>query len=122
VADRVLKEARAAVIAVKTRRPMPQPQEVASSSQAISIVVDKWFAENTYHADEFKQLDRLVALKREQGVTVSLALPALNEEATVGHVIQTVKHALLDKTPLLDEIVLIDSNSTDRTRDPWIWV
>ena len=77
VADRVLQEARAAVIAVKTRRPMPQPQEAAVGAQAISIVVDKWFAENTYHADEFKPLDRLVALKREQGVTISLALPAL---------------------------------------------
>jgi glucosyl-3-phosphoglycerate synthase len=116
VADRVLNEARAAVIAVKTRRPMPQPQE-ASGSQAISIVVDKWFAENTYHADEFKQLDRLVALKREQDVTISLALPALNEEDTVGHVIKTLKHALYDKTPLLDEIMLIDSRSTDRTRE-----
>ncbi len=117
VADQVLKEAQAAVIAVKTRRPMPQPIDQDSSSQAISIVVDKWFAENTYHADEFKQLDRLIELKRAQGVTISLALPALNEEETVGHVIKTVKHALLDKAPLLDEIVLIDSNSTDRTRD-----
>ena len=116
VADRVLKEARTAVIAVKTRRPMPLPQDAAMSAQAISIVVDKWFAENTYHADEFKQLDRLVALKRERGVTISLALPALNEEETVGHVINTAKHALMDKVPLLDEIVLIDSNSTDRTR------
>jgi glycosyltransferase involved in cell wall biosynthesis len=116
VADRVLKEARAAVIAVKTRRPMPQPQEAAVGAQAISIVVDKWFAENTYHADEFKQLDRLIALKREQGVTISLALPALNEEETIGHVIKTLKHALLDKAPLLDEIVCVDSNSADRTR------
>jgi glucosyl-3-phosphoglycerate synthase len=116
VADRVLKESHTAVIAVKTRRPMPQPQEVAGS-QAISIVVDKWFAENTYHADEFKQLDRLVALKREQGVTISLALPALNEEKTVGHVIKTARQALMNKIPLLDEIVLIDSNSTDRTRE-----
>ena len=117
VADRVLKEAHAAVIAVKTRRPMPQPHEPDSASQAISIVVDKWFAENTYHADEFKQLDRLIELKRAQGVTISLALPALNEEETVGHVITTVKHALLDKVPLLDEVVLIDSSSTDRTRE-----
>ena len=116
VADRVLKEARAAVIAVKTRRPMPLPQEEAANSQAISILVDKWFAANTYHADEFKQLERLVALKREQGITVSLALPALNEEGTVGSVIKTLKHALLDKIPLLDEIVLIDSGSTDSTR------
>ncbi len=115
VADRVFQEARAAVIAVKTRRPMPQPQE-ATGSQAISIVVDKWFAENTYQADEFKPLDQLVALKEKQGVTISLALPALNEEETVGRVIRTVKHALMDKLPLLDEIVLIDSNSIDRTR------
>ncbi len=117
VADQVLKEARAAVIAVKTRRPMPQPQEAALGAQAISIVVDKWFAENTYHADEFKPIDRLLALKREQGLSISLALPALNEEETVGHVIRTVRRALLDKVPLLDEIVLIDSNSTDRTRE-----
>jgi glucosyl-3-phosphoglycerate synthase len=31
-------------------------------------------------------------------------------------VIRTVKDALMDAAPLLDEIVLIDSNSTDRTR------
>jgi glycosyltransferase involved in cell wall biosynthesis/nucleotide-binding universal stress UspA family protein len=116
VADRVLKEARAAVIAVKTRRPMPQPEE-ATGSQAISILVDKWFAENTYHADEFRAIDQLVELKQTQGVTISLALPALNEEATVGKVITTLKHALMEKAPLLDEIVLIDSNSTDRTRE-----
>jgi glycosyltransferase involved in cell wall biosynthesis/nucleotide-binding universal stress UspA family protein len=116
VADRALKEAHAAVIVVKTRRPMPQPEE-ATGSQAISIVVDKWFAENTYHADEFKSIDHLVELKQAQGVTISLALPALNEEETVGHVIKTLKQALQDKAPLLDEIILIDSNSTDRTRE-----
>jgi glycosyltransferase involved in cell wall biosynthesis/nucleotide-binding universal stress UspA family protein len=117
VADRVLQEAQAAVIAVKTRRPMPLPQDAAIGAQAISIVVDKWFAENTYHVNEFKSFDQLLALKEEQHVTISLALPALNEEATVERVIRTVKQALLDKVPLLDEIVLIDSNSTDRTRD-----
>jgi glucosyl-3-phosphoglycerate synthase len=34
----------------------------------------------------------------------------------VGQVIATVKEALMDRVPLLDEIVLIDSNSADRTR------
>ena len=47
---------------------------------------------------------------------VSLALPALNEEKTIGNVIQRVKEALVQATPLLDEIVLIDSNSEDSTR------
>ena len=115
VADRVLKESSAAVLAVKTRRPMPADDTVGT--QAISILVDKWFAENTYHADEFKDLEQLLAHKRAQGVTISLALPALNEEETVGPVIKTIKRALMDRVPLLDEIVLIDSNSTDRTRD-----
>ncbi|HEY2981784.1 MAG TPA: glucosyl-3-phosphoglycerate synthase [Anaerolineales bacterium] len=83
---------------------------------AISILVDKWFAENTYHADEFQDLDSLLALKKNLGVTVSVALPSLNEQATVGKVIRTIKGALMDKVPLLDEIVLIDSDSSDRTR------
>jgi glycosyltransferase involved in cell wall biosynthesis len=50
-------------------------------------------------------------------LTISLALPALNEEETVGRVISTLKRALMDRVPLIDEIVLIDSDSTDRTRD-----
>ncbi len=118
VADRILREAPTAVLAVKSRRPMPAsaPDETVGA-HAISILVDKWFAENTFHADEFADLKRLLALKQEQGVSISLALPALNEEHTVGKVIRTVKRALMTRVPLLDEIVLIDSNSNDRTRD-----
>ncbi len=119
VADRILREAPAAVLAVKNRRPMPlttAPDETVGA-HAISILVDKWFAENTFHADEFADLKRLVELKEAQGLTISLALPALNEEETVGHVIRVVKRALQKRIPLLDEIVLVDSNSTDRTRE-----
>jgi len=118
VADRVLQESPAAVMAVKSRRPMPvNVVDETAGAQAISILVDKWFAENTFHADEFADLKHLAALKRQRGVTVSLALPALNEEETVGRVLRTVKRALMDKVPLLDEIVLIDSDSTDCTRE-----
>ena len=117
VADRVLREAPVAVMAVKNRRPMlPVVPEEISGARAISILVDKWFAENTFHADEFADVQRLVALKEEQGLTISLALPALNEEATVGKVIRSIKQALMERAPLLDEIVLMDSNSSDRTR------
>jgi glucosyl-3-phosphoglycerate synthase len=117
VADRVLNDAPAAVMVVKTRRPMPEAvTDETIGAQAISILVDKWFAENTFHAEEFADLEQLVALKREQRLTISLALPALNEAETVGKVIATVKRALMERAPLLDEIVLIDSDSTDRTR------
>lgn len=118
MADRILREAPCPVIAVKSARPLPlSSYDETAGVQAISILVDKWFAENTFHADEFKRLDELVALKKAQGVTISLALPALNEEKTVGRVIGMMKQELMEKFPLLDEIVLIDSNSQDRTRE-----
>ncbi|MBI3169629.1 MAG: glucosyl-3-phosphoglycerate synthase [Chloroflexi bacterium] len=118
VADRLLHEAPCAVIAVKSGRPLPQIKfDESAGLEAISILVDKWFAENTFHADEFNQLHELVELKKQQGVTISLALPALNEEETVGKVIHMMKKELMQRTPLLDEIVLLDSNSTDRTRE-----
>ncbi len=118
VAKAILQQGYSKVIVVKTRRPVPANFESETVGQtAISVLVDKWFAENTYHADEFKELQALLDLKRAQNLSISLALPALNEEETVGKVIKTVKRALMDAVPLLDEIVLINSNSTDRTRD-----
>ena len=117
-ADQVLREAKGAVIAVKSGRPLPQTvYDESAGVQAISILVDKWFAENTFHADEFKQLEELLELKKHQGVTISLALPALNEEETVGKVIRMMRKELMENIPLLDEIILIDSDSTDRTRE-----
>jgi glucosyl-3-phosphoglycerate synthase len=117
-ADRILHEAPGAVIAVKSGRPLPQSvYDESAGVEAISILVDKWFAENTFHADEFSRLRDLVTLKQQQGVSISLALPALNEEETVGRVIRMMKKELMQRAPLLDEIVLIDSNSTDRTRE-----
>jgi glycosyltransferase involved in cell wall biosynthesis/nucleotide-binding universal stress UspA family protein len=118
VAEKMLCESRSTVMVVKTRRPISENMlDESAGALAISILVDKWFAENTYHADEFSDLDQLMALKEKQGISISLVLPALNEEKTVGKVITTIKKALMVDMPLLDEIVLIDSNSSDRTRE-----
>jgi len=117
-ADRILREAPCAVIAVKSGRPLPRAlYDESAGVEAISILVDKWFAENTFHADEFSRLQELVELKQQQGVSISLALPALDEEETVGKLIRMMKKELMQRVPLVDEIVLIDSNSTDRTRE-----
>jgi glycosyltransferase involved in cell wall biosynthesis/nucleotide-binding universal stress UspA family protein len=119
--ERMLCQAPCGVVVLKAERPFPTqwtgPEGERTGAQAISLLVDRWFAENTYHAAEFDDLEKLLRLKREQGVTVSLALPALNEEETVGEVITTIRRALYEQTPLLDEIVLMDSNSSDRTRE-----
>jgi glucosyl-3-phosphoglycerate synthase len=106
---------RAAWPEIETLRGTAQDQIYAPTPEALSALVDKWFAENTFSADEFADLGLLVEKKRRQGLTISLGLPALNEEATVGLVISVLKRALMDEVPLLDEVVLIDSGSTDRT-------
>ena len=107
------------VVIVKSRvAEPPAPRALpGGSARSLSTLVDKWFAENTFAAAEFDDIRELAALKRAQGLTISLALPALNEAETVGKVIHTIRRALMEKVPLLDEIVLIDSNSTDATRD-----
>lgn len=118
VAQEVLCNTPGGVLIVRAKRNLPRYADGAEAGiTAISVLVDQWFAENTYEADEFKDLDYLIDLKQRQGVTVSLALPALNEEATVGKVIGVIKSTLMDQKPLLDEIVLIDSQSTDATRE-----
>ncbi len=119
----VTRNTRASVIVTKERAPevttyiTKEQEERAHIEKPLTVIVNKWFAENTFHSREFEEIERLVELKEEQGLTISLGLPALNEEETVGNVIQTVKSALMERFPLLDEIVLIDSGSVDYTRE-----
>src|SRR4051812_33983560 len=74
----------------------------------------RWFDRNTHHWDDWS-LDRL--LEAKGGRAVSLVVPARNEAATVGDVVTRVREALVDTVALLDEIVVIDSDSTDATYD-----
>ena len=118
LSSRLFRESPIPVLYTCSRRSIePQPQPDFAGIEAISILVDKWFAENTFSAKEFENIERLHERKLAQGLTISLALPTLNEEKTVGNVIRTIKEALMDDVPLLDEMVLIDSNSTDSTRE-----
>ena len=59
----------------------------------------------------------LVALKAAAGTTVTVILPALNEEATVATIVRQIRRELMSaaSTNLVDELVVLDSGSTDRT-------
>lgn len=116
ITDQVLKNCPADVIAIKTKR-TAKPESPEFSSQAISILVDKWFAENTFESDEFSDIENLLDLKEQSGLSISLALPSLNEEETIGNVINIAKTNFMIKFPLLDEIILVDSGSEDLTRE-----
>ena len=76
-----------------------------------------WLMTNTFHHSAFKDLDRLVEEKQRKKVAISLCFPTLNEEKTIAKEIVIMKSELMIRYPLLDEIVVIDSGSTDRTRN-----
>ncbi|MCW2825711.1 MAG: glucosyl-3-phosphoglycerate synthase [Aeromicrobium sp.] len=71
-----------------------------------------WFDSHTYRFDQFDPA-ALVAAKR--GQQVSVLIPAKDESATVGAIVTTLRTELMDKVPLVDEIIVIDSHSTDDT-------
>ena len=78
---------------------------------------NNWLEKNTFHHSEFSDLSRLVDLKEEKGLAISLCLPTLNEEKTIGKEILIMKSELMSRYPLLDEIIVIDSGSRDNTRE-----
>ena len=89
----------------------------AEEARAVPARVERWFGESNFHHAEFSDLRRLVQLKEKQGLTVSLVLPTLNEEETIGPIVRRAMREMMGRVPLLDEIVVIDSASTDRTRE-----
>jgi glucosyl-3-phosphoglycerate synthase len=79
--------------------------------------VERWLARRSWSAGD-RPLDRLLAAKRATGTTVSVVLPALNEEATVGAIVATIRRELMSEAvPLVDELVVLDSGCTDRTAE-----
>ncbi len=78
---------------------------------------NSWIKKNTFHFSDFKDLNHLVKEKKRKNLTISLCLPTLNEEETIAKEIVIFRSELVLRYPLIDEIVVIDSGSTDRTRE-----
>ncbi len=76
--------------------------------------VRRWFDRRTSHASDW-QASKLVDIKGD--TKVSVVLPALNEEATVGPIVAAIRHVLVERHGLVDELVVMDSGSTDGTYD-----
>ena len=78
---------------------------------------NQWMPQNTFHYTQFKDLNALVQIKEQKGLKISLCLPTLNEAKTIAKEIVIFKSELMSRYPLLDEIVVVDSGSTDHTRE-----
>ncbi len=129
--EAIAQRAKSTVIVVKTREPIGRQtfeqlaqraeslaaaDRAAEESRAIPARVERWFAEANFHHSEFADLARLTTLKEKLGVTVSLVLPTLNEAETVGPIVRRAIREMQERFPLLDEILVINSASTDDTR------
>src|SRR3954451_14611206 len=76
-----------------------------------------WFQHRTTSAPSLSAIDpdALLRAKWRGGHRVSVVLPARNEEATVGGLVAEIAARWVREVPLVDELLVIDSDSTDAT-------
>ncbi|MFC5832409.1 glucosyl-3-phosphoglycerate synthase [Nonomuraea insulae] len=74
--------------------------------------VQEWYGPHSSTAAEWP-VDALMMAKGN--TTISVVLPARDEESTVGDIVTVIRRDLVERVPLVDEILVVDSNSTDST-------
>jgi glucosyl-3-phosphoglycerate synthase len=74
--------------------------------------VSRWFERRTTAGADWPLADVFAA---KRNTTVSVVLPALNEQDTVGDIVATIRRELVHRVPLVDELVVVDSGSSDST-------
>lgn len=82
-----------------------------------ALKIEDWLKTNTFHHNNFWDINHLVEEKEKAGISVSLCIPTLNEEKTIGKEVVIFMSELVVRYPLLDEIAVIDSGSSDKTRE-----
>ena len=79
----------------------------------MDVAARRWFDSHTFDAARF-EAGSLLRAKRQSGHTVSVVIPARDEAGTVAAVVSQIRQALM-VTGLVDELVVLDSDSTDDT-------
>ena len=70
-----------------------------------------------FHHTRFSNVDELAAIKRGRKLTVSVCIPTLNEAETIRPIVRSIHKELMGRHELVDELWVIDSGSTDGTRE-----
>jgi glucosyl-3-phosphoglycerate synthase len=76
---------------------------------------DEWFGKRTFDHRDFADIGALLELKEKSGSKVSVCLPTLNTGGTVGAILRAFRTELVERYPLIDQLCIIDSHSTDGT-------
>ena len=92
-------------------------QEARSQSPRAGrdLPFERWFVENTYHADEFRDPDEFVKLKRASGLTISVGLLTSRDEKQLYSILTGLKRVLCDLRPIADQIVVVDAGLSHET-------
>lgn len=77
--------------------------------------INTWLKDNTFSYQDFWDMKHLVDAKEKKGLTLSVCIPTLNEEKTIGKEVVIFVSELMKRYPLIDEIAVIDSGSSDKT-------
>jgi len=80
-----------------------------------TVKKQSWLERNTFHHGEFWDIIKLVKEKEKKGMKISLCIPTLNEEKTIGKEVLILRSELMERYPLIDEFAVIDSGSQDKT-------
>jgi glucosyl-3-phosphoglycerate synthase len=86
------------------------------NSRVLRPEVSHWLEHRSSTASDWP-VPALVEAKRAARASVSVVLPALDEEPTVGAIVRTIRTELMERHPLVDELVVVDSGSADRTAE-----
>ncbi|MFH8239567.1 glucosyl-3-phosphoglycerate synthase [Streptomyces sp. G6] len=78
--------------------------------------VERWLDARSWSVRD-RPIQQLMAAKHAGGQSVSVVLPALDEEATVGAIVSVIRRELMERVPLVDELLVVDSGSRDRTSE-----
>jgi glucosyl-3-phosphoglycerate synthase len=78
----------------------------------VSADVGTWLPRRSSHATDWHAEDLLAA---KRGTTISVVIPARDEEKTVGDIVRTIRRDLVEAVPLVDEVLVVDSRSQDAT-------
>lgn len=77
---------------------------------------EEWLRRRSYRGAEF-DAERIAATLAAHGQSVSVCLPTLNVATTLGPILAALRERYVGDVPLIDELAIVDSRSSDATAD-----
>ena len=91
---------------------IPAERAAFDGQAELSADLRSWLPRRSSRAADWP-LPRLMAAKG--GTSITVVVPARDEESTVGSIVRVIRQRLMREVPLVDELVVVDSCSTDGT-------